>query len=104
MPTTATIYRSQCFMPIFFQPLHNFLSQQPYHSTNNNTTYDNEDEMLNNQTTGSNSNINRNSNSRPNFKLGEYYSSNNSSRPASALSAHERLFGTSRYSKDDFVL
>lgn len=35
---------------------------------------------------------------RPNFKLGEYNRrpSENSSRPGSALSAHERLFGTSR--------
>jgi hypothetical protein len=57
-----------------------------------NTTYDNEEEMLHNN---NNNNVRgNNNNSRPNFKLGEYFSA---SRPTSALSAHERLFGTSRY-------
>jgi len=102
-----------------YQNLHNFLSNQPYETyttessniTQNSNYHDtpvrgdfstrslprnyNKAETEN---VTNNNYLQKSQPQRPNFKLGEYNRrpSENNSRPGSALSAHERLFGTSR--------
>lgn len=104
-----------------YQNLHNFLSNQPYEtytteSVNISQNHNFQDHpnrgdfssrslprnynKSDNENAANNNYLQRSQQQRPNFKLGEYSTSRrpseNSSRPGSALSAHERLFGTSR--------
>ena len=85
-----------------YQNLHNFLSNKPYDSFTAN--YSSPSGGENKKTAAADSNKNsetprRSSDTRPVFRLGEASSARsqeNLSRPASAMSAHERLFGMSR--------
>jgi len=102
-----------------YQNLHNFLSNQPYetHTTETaNISQNNHSQeqpsrgdfssrslprnysKQEHENTANNNYSQRAQQQRPNFKLGEYNRrpSENNSRPGSSLSAHERLFGTSR--------
>merc|ERR1712079_121079 len=98
-----------------YQNLHNFLSNQPYETYNTESQNNNFHEVPSRgdfssrslprnynksdaENVTNNNYLQRSQQQRPNFKLGEYSRrpSENTSRPGSALSAHERLFGTSR--------
>lgn len=88
-----------------YQNLHNFLSNKPYdsytanNSSHNNNGADNKKTHPNTNNQVKNNNyLSRNTEQRPVFRLGEYShrSTENLSRPGSSMSAHERLFGSSR--------
>lgn len=91
-----------------YQNLHNFLSNKPYDSYTANYSARNGEEYKkpganngNNSEAKNNNYLQRNSEQRPVFKIGElshvtHRSSDSLSRPGSSMSAHERLFGTSR--------